>query len=179
MTNEKDDFARQFAETSADAPLFAAWGSVLQAEKAHIWAVDALCAAEFKAEPEMPDMPECVLRGCVISENEEAIAWSKAREAVAARYGVPALREEQRAAQAEYAAAVEAFVAAPTDTFRGLALKASAVLHLDLDLQDGWRKGNRKDIAEEGLVLLSLRDDLLRLASLPSTFAIQPINEED
>ena len=92
---------------------------------------------------------------------------------------MPALREEQRAAQAEYAAAVEAFVAAPTDTFRGLALKASAVLHLDLDLQDGWRKGNRKDIAEEGLVLLSLRDDLLRLAGLPSNFAIQPIDEED
>ena len=81
---------------------------------------------------------------------------------------------EAACAEAEIAKAL--LIAAPASTVRGLALKTSAFLHFDLNASEAWAGLSYAKPTKAQRILLSLRDDLMRLANLPRDLAIEHMN---
>jgi hypothetical protein len=105
----------------------------------------------------------------------EAEAWMQECNDINIQFGLPELESAFKATWDKQWAAFARFVATPAATLAGLAVKTSAMLYFEDEARRAWRSAvtDPEQLEPDQQILLTLRRDLLRMASLPDDFAME------
>src|SRR5689334_15243123 len=104
----------------------------------------------------------------------EVKTWVQKCNEINIRFGVPELETAFKTAWDRQWAAFARFVATPATSLAGLAVKTSAIFYFEDQTRRAWRGMiNEQTLEPEQQILLALRRDILRIASLPDDFAME------
>jgi hypothetical protein len=185
-----------------DPQLLAGWREYVRAEIKLNAAQDARDLMSWNARQAYPPKPDCIESSWVkvmapedetdielwsattdmetdrqLSDEQmaEVKAWVQKCNEINIRFGVPELEAAFKTAWDRQWAAFARFVAMPATSLAGLAVKTSAIFYFEDRTRRAWRGliNDPKELEPEQQILLTLRQDLLRIAGLPDDFAME------